>query len=1005
MLQLDSITKTYPSGDVTALRGVSLAFRPSEFVSVLGPSGCGKTTLLNIIGGLDRYSSGELYVRHVPTARFGDRDWDAYRNHSIGFVFQSYNLIPHQSVLANVELALTLSGVSKSERRRRAKEALEAVGLGDQLKKKPSQMSGGQMQRVAIARALVNDPDILLADEPTGALDSETSVQVMEILKKVAEKKLIIMVTHNPDLAERYSTRIIRLLDGEVLSDSDPYSPEEEAAETYRAEAEDDDGQPDDRQSNDDHVRGKKKRTSMSFFTALSLSLNNLMTKKARTFLTAFGGSIGIIGIALILSLSNGINRYIAKVQEDTLSAYPIQINAETVDLTSVMTAMISARDGADGDDWEDDGIIRSNPVTLELMQTVSTIDVQENNLGAFMDFIAERGGDFDGYASAVSYGYDIPLHLYSVSETGEDGLPRQINPSSLFSGMRGGSSGFSGSSGSSGGGPMGFYSVNVWEEMIDNPDLMAEQYDLVAGEWPDAWDELVLVVDEQNRINDLYLYSLGIKPKAEFDEIMKSVFAGEEIEVPDDSWSPDELIGHEFALMLPADLYQKDADGVWQYMGENESFMKLALGQSERLRIVGIIRPDPEAVATSLNGAVGYLPALSRHVMDRTEASEIYIEQAADPDTDLLSGLPYPTDEFNNDSISDEERAAAIRENLSSMTPPEKAAAYTLSATSLSDEDAAAMAADQLAAMPPEGVRALLSQAMTEESGMDADTVGAYLAGMTDEEAHAMAMQVVTEQVKQNYAAELEETLGAMTNDELAAALDQNLTVMTDADVVRLFHDYMPPVVSDRTYEDVMAEIGAVDRAHPDSIRIYSETFSGKDEIARLIREYNADAVEDGREEDVIHYTDYVALMMSSISTIIDVISYVLIAFVSISLVVSSIMIGIITYISVLERTKEIGILRAVGASKRDISRVFNAETLIVGFASGALGILVTLLLCIPANVIIRHLTDIGGLARLPASGGAALVVISMLLTMTAGLIPSHLAAKKDPVEALRNE
>ncbi|MBR4896124.1 MAG: ABC transporter, partial [Clostridia bacterium] len=527
------------------------------------------------------------------------------------------------------------------------------------------------------------DPDILLADEPTGALDSETSLQVMEILKKVAEKKLIIMVTHNPDLAERYSTRIIRLLDGRVISDTDPYSPEEEAAEVYGAAQED--GQPEEGEGTRANDRGKKKRTSMSFFTALSLSLNNLMTKKARTFLTAFGGSIGIIGIALILSLSNGINRYIAKVQEDTLSAYPLQINAQTVDLSSVLGAMMSARDGASAEDWEDDGLIHSNPITLELMETVSTIDVQENNLGRFMQFIDERGGDFDGYASAVSYGYDIPLNLYSVSETDEDGLPRQINPSSLFAGMRR----------SSGNGGMGFYAVDVWEEMIDNPSLMAEQYDLIAGKWPEEWNEVVLVVDEQNRINDLFLYALGIKPKSEFDEIMKAVMKGEEIEIPAESWTPDDLIGTEFALMLPCELCQKDEDGVWRDMSENEAFMKLALGQSERLTVAGIIRPDPEAVATSLNGAVGYLPALSRHIMERTEASEVYRALTADPDTDPFSGLPYPTEDFNHDTLTEEEKAAAIRDALSAMTQPEKAAAYTLSATSLSEEDAAAMAAD----------------------------------------------------------------------------------------------------------------------------------------------------------------------------------------------------------------------------------------------------------------------------------------------------------------------
>jgi putative ABC transport system permease protein len=995
VLKLDKITKIYPSGDVTALSEVSVSFRKNEFVSILGPSGCGKTTLLNIIGGLDRYTSGELRIRHVPTAEFTDRDWDTYRNHSIGFVFQSYNLIPHQSVLANVELALTLSGVSKAERRQRAKEALEAVGLGDQLKKRPSQMSGGQMQRVAIARALVNDPDILLADEPTGALDSETSVQVMEILRKVAEKKLIIMVTHNPELAERYSTRIIRLLDGQVLSDSNPYSPEEEDGETYGEEA-----GSDEMERNDEKVRGRKKRTSMSFFTALSLSLNNLMTKKARTFLTAFGGSIGIIGIALILSLSNGINAYIAKVQEDTLSAYPIRIDRETVDLSSMLTAMTQARESASDDgEWVDDGMIRSNTVTLDLLETMSNLEVQTNNLSRFMDYIDETGGDFDGRATAVSYGYDAPLTLYSVTETDEKGLPVRINPSSLFAGMRGGQ-------GQGGGSPMGggFYSLDVWEEMIDNPSLMAEQYELVAGKWPENWNELVLTVDKYNRINDIYLYSLGIKDSGEFREIMKAVFSGEEIEIKSDAFTPDELIGTEFALILPSDLWQEGEDG-WTDMSENESFMKLALETSERLSIVGIIRPSPDAVATSLNGAVGYLPALTRHIMEKTEASPAATAQKADPDNDIFLGLPFATDDFNEDSLTEEERAAAIRSALGKMNSADKAAAYTNSMTSLSDEDAAEMASSQLATMPAQALRPMLSQTLMEESGMDEATVGAYLDGMTDEEIASLAEQMVTAQVKARYAEDAAARLGAMTQDDLAAALDSTLEQMDDAAVAKVFADYMPPVVSDRTFEEALSEIGVVDRRNPGYIRIYSGTFAAKDGIADMIRDYNAERNAEGREEDVINYTDYVALMMSSISTIINVISYVLIAFVSISLVVSSIMIGIITYISVLERTKEIGILRAVGASKRDISRVFNAETLIVGFCSGALGILVTLLLCIPANMIIKHLTDIGGLAKLPAAGGVALVVISMLLTMLAGLIPSGLAARKDPVEALRNE
>ena len=990
VLQLDSVTKIYSSGDVTALKEVSISFRKSEFVSVLGPSGCGKTTLLNIIGGLDRYSSGELRIRHVPTARYSDRDWDTYRNHSVGFVFQSYNLIPHQSVLSNVELALTLSGVSRGERRQRAREALEAVGLGDQLRKRPSQMSGGQMQRVAIARALVNDPDILLADEPTGALDSETSVQVMEILKKVAEDRLVIMVTHNPELAERYSTRIIRLLDGAVISDTDPYSAEEENAETFGTE--------ENGEKAPIRSKGKKKRTSMSFFTALSLSLNNLMTKKARTFLTSFGGSIGIIGIALILALSHGINLYIARVQEDTLSAYPIRIEAETVDLTSVLTAMTQAREGAEGDgEWVDDGLIRSNTVTLDLLETMSTLGVQKNNLSRFMDYIEANGGDFGGNASAVSYGYDAPLHLYSLTETDKNDLPVRINPSSLFSGMNRQSQG----GGMAGG---GMYALRTWEEMIDNRELMEAQYDLVAGKWPSEWNELVLTVDEQNRINDIYLYALGIKDSEEWNEIMKAVFSGEEIEIKSESFTTDELLGRKFALILPADLWQEGEDG-WEYMGDNAAFMKLALENAETLSVVGIIRPDPEAVATSLNGAVGYLPSLTRHIMDKTDASPVCRAQKASPDTDVLVGLPFATDEYNADTLTEEERASAIRNALADMSTADRAAAYTNSMTALSDEDAAQMAAAQMEKMPAEALRPMLAQSLIEQSGMDEATVGAYLDGLGDEELRALAEQSAAAKIQADYAADAEARLGSMSQDDLSAALDAALAGMDDAAVSKVFADYLPAVVSERTVDDVLREIGAVDRQHPDYIRIYSETFDAKDGIADMIREYNAARAEEGREEDVINYTDYVALMMSSVSTIINVISYVLIAFVSISLVVSSVMIGIITYISVLERTKEIGILRAVGASKRDISRVFNAETLIVGFASGALGILVTLLLCIPANIIIEHLTDIGHLTRLPAVGGAALVLISMLLTMLAGLIPSGMAARKDPVEALRNE
>ena len=993
MLKLTDITKVYPSGNVTALSGVSIAFRKNEFVSILGPSGCGKTTLLNIIGGLDRYTSGELCVRHVPTAKFSDRDWDSYRNHSIGFVFQSYNLIPHQSVLANVELALTLSGVSKAERRRRAEEALTAVGLADQMKKKPSQMSGGQMQRVAIARALVNDPDILLADEPTGALDSETSVQIMEILRDVAKDKLVIMVTHNPDLAAEYSTRIIRVLDGRVTEDTNPYAPEEEDAEVYTAA---DTAEP----SADEKVRGKK-RTSMSFGTALGLSLNNLMTKKTRTFLTAFAGSIGIIGIALILSLSHGINLYIAKVQEDTLSAYPIQIDAATVDMTSLMTTMMAAREENESDEeTADDGSIHSNVMMYDLMDTMMSVEVQENNLSDFIDFAEENGGDFEGYASAVAYGYRLPMHIYSVDRKAEDGMPLQVNPSALFSGMSAGTEQNSGMS------SMMSSGLTIWQEMIDNPDLMQQQYDLVSGTWPQKWNEVVLVVDENYRINDVFLYALGFKDPDEFYELMRAAMKGEQFNAESESWTYDEIIGKEFALVLPTDTYQK-TDGVWESMADNTSFMQLAVENSDKLVITGILKPNPEAVATSISGAVGYLPALSEEILSRLDDAAVIREQMQNSDTDILLGLPFATEENDPANMTDAEKSAAIRAAFEDMAPADRAAAYTKTLSTLSDADAQAQAAEQLAVMPAEAVGQMLVTVMAQQAGAAADeaAVSAYLAKMSEEEKTGYAMQILTAQVKEKYAQTMQAQMASMTTAQLSDALSTVLSSMSDEQTAAAFAEYMPAVVSESTYEENLKTIGWVDRSAPAFMRIYAETFEAKDEIARIIAEYNAACTDEGREEDVINYTDYVALMMSSISTIIDVISYVLIAFVSISLVVSSIMIGIITYISVLERTKEIGILRAVGASKKDITRVFNAETLLVGFTSGAIGIGATLLICIPANMIIKHLTDISNLARLPAEGGIALVVISMALTMIAGLIPSKLAAKKDPVEALRNE
>lgn len=988
MLHLSNITKTYPSGDVTALRGVSIAFRPNEFVSILGPSGCGKTTLLNIIGGLDRYSSGELSVRGVPTTDFRDRDWDTYRNHSIGFVFQSYNLIPHQTVLSNVELALTLSGVSRAERRKRAVEALEAVGLGDQLRKKPSQMSGGQMQRVAIARALVNDPDILLADEPTGALDSETSVQIMEILRKIAEKKLIIMVTHNPELADKYSTRIIRLLDGRVLSDSDPYSLEDEEAERANVGEE-----------KTDTKKSGRGKTSMSFGTAVSLSMNNLMTKKGRTFLTAFAGSIGIIGIALILSLSNGIELYIDKVQEDTLSTYPISIQQSTVDMSSLMTSLVESREGTLKS--HEDGRVYSNVMMYDLMDTMMSADVRENNLSAFIEYLESEESGISEYASTIMYGYDVPLCIYSTDTS--DGITK-LNPSEMFENtLLGGMSQES----SSAGGITSLLStssaLSIWQEMIDNEDLMSEQYDVVAGSWPRSYDEVVLVVDRNNEVNDVYLYALGFKDNDELKEMMSAVASGETFDAESTSWSYDEILGREFALVLPSDCYRKSDDGTYEYMGDNETYMKVVIEDALKLKISGIVRPNPEAVAASLTGAVGYTSALTEYVLEKTAESDIIKAQLADSETDILTGLKF--DDGVTEVPTGEDSAPYIRDEIESMSVADKAAVYAKKASSLSDEDAAAQATEQLATMPAEAISAMVKTVMVEQSGMEESAVEAYMGTMSEEDIAGTALTIVTAQVKAAYAEQIEAELGSLSTDELAGRLDTLLENMSDADVAEDFAEYMPAWFSDSTYDENLELLGYGSKLSPTSVSIYAKTFEDKDMISEIISEYNRQCSEGGHEEDIINYTDYVALMMSSISTIINVISYVLIAFVSISLVVSSIMIGIITYISVLERTKEIGILRAIGASKRDISRVFNAETLIVGLTSGIIGIGVTLLLCIPANMIIKHLTDISNLARLPVAGGVALILISMALTTVAGLIPSNLAAKKDPVEALRSE
>lgn len=870
MLKLENIKKDYITGDtaVHALKGVSVEFRKSEFVSILGQSGCGKTTLLNIIGGLDRYTSGELYIGGRATSDFRDRDWDNYRNHSVGFIFQSYNLIPHQSVLSNVELALTLTGVPRAERRRRAAEALEKVGLADQLNKKPNEMSGGQMQRVAIARALVNDPEILLADEPTGALDSETSVQIMELLKEISKDRLVIMVTHNPELAKQYSTRIIRLLDGNITDDTMPYSGDEEEKTEKKS----------------------GKRPSMSFLTALSLSLNNLMTKKARTFLTAFAGSIGIIGIALILSLSNGVNAYIARVEEETLSSYPITIEQAGMDISQLVSDLMGKNEPS-GD--REDGKIYSNNVMTEMMSTMVN-GISANNLSELKKHI-EKTSAFSDNSSEIEYKYSTVMNIY-------DEKGKRVNPNTVFSTVfpEGQSSGSGNMQMSS-----SFSNTEVWTRLFENKEFLKKQYDVIAGRMPEKYNEIVLAVDKNNQISDYALYSLGLKDSAELEEMMKKAQAGEKIEpTAEVSYSYDDILGLKFKLLCNTDYFEKNADGTWDDKTEDSLYVSSRLSSAaEDITVVGIIRPADSSVANQTSGFVGYPESLMEHLINKVNDSEIVKAQKADPEKNVFTGRPFETDA---DNMTYEQLTAYI------ATLPEKEQAE---------------------------YHAYINQ-MTA-------------AGKTEEQ--------ITEQFK-------------------AAIKQKN---------------------NNSTYDGNLKLMGVSSLDEPSVINIYPKDFEAKEKISDLITEYNKGV----GDAEKITYTDYIGLMLSSVTTIINAISYILIAFISISLIVSSIMIGIITYISVLERTKEIGVLRAMGASKKDVSRVFNAETLIVGFAAGAIGILITLLLLIPINAVIAAVTDISGLAVLPFAGGSALVIISMLLTLISGLFPSRVAAKKDPVTALRSE
>ena len=1006
MLELRGIKKDYPVGGgvVHALKGIDLQFRKSEFVAILGQSGCGKTTMLNIIGGLDGYTDGDLIINGVSTKRFKDRDWDTYRNHSVGFVFQSYNLIPHQSVLRNVELALTLSGVSKSERRRRAAEALKAVGLGDQLKKKPNEMSGGQMQRVAIARALVNNPDIILADEPTGALDTETSVQIMDILKEVAKDRLVVMVTHNPELAETYASRIIRMLDGRLIGDSAPLSEEERAAADAEFE----------RLKKAKHKPPKK--PSMSFGTSFMLSLNNLFTKKGRTILTAFAGSIGIIGIALILALSTGINDYIDQVQQDTLSSYPITIEGESMDMSAMMTAMMGAQ--ADSEAEHEEGRVYSSVVMFEMMNSMVNAETSKNNLKLFKEYLDAGGGGISDLAT-IRYGYDFDFDIY-VKDA--DGVILKSDVIALMQQAMG--SVFGGDYSAFFNSSMGamYEGFDVWQELLagDNGELIGQQvldqYDLVHGIWPTAYDEVVLFIDANNEMSDMMLYALGLISAEEMDVSMNAMMKGEDVEVEQLSWSYEELCGTTFKAIMPAEYYRKDAaSGTYVDMSATQTGMEYLYSSSDvgtTLKIVGIARPNEEATSAMVTGAIGYTGALTEYAIAATAEMDIVKEQLADDKTDVFTALPFATGE--EVEPTDEEKKTAVTEHLSALSAAEKAAVYTALMSEPSDAYVEGVVAQQMAGMTRESIEEMIVQQYAAEMGVDAATIMGYISEMSDEELFGQVEKAAAEQVRAGYAEGVAKQLAALPQEQLAQALDTLLSA--DAAVLAymgmaplegwqysfLYDNYMPPTVSEATYEENLDALAYVDPAEPSTVSIYATTFADKDKIADLIAAYN-DTV---AEEDQIAYTDYVALLMSSITAIISGISYLLIAFVAISLVVSSIMIGIITLISVQERTKEIGILRAIGASKKDVSGMFNAETLIVGLCAGLVGIGVSLLLTIPINAILLHFTGLVGLrATLPWQGGVILVVISVLLTLFAGLIPSRSAAKKDPVVALRTE
>lgn len=998
MLKLVNITKDYVVGDIAvkALKGINIEFRSNEFVSILGPSGCGKTTLLNIIGGLDRYTSGDLVIEGRSTKEYKDADWDSYRNHSIGFVFQSYNLIPHQTVLQNVELALTLSGVTKEERKIRAKKALEDVGLGDQFSKKPSEMSGGQMQRVAIARALVNNPDIILADEPTGALDTETSIQVMEILKEISKNRLVIMVTHNPELAQKYSSRIINMLDGVITDDSLPLTDKETETEKVL---------------DDDRRKSKKNtnRPSMSFFTSFMLSLKNLVTKKGRTILTSFAGSIGIIGIALILSISHGMTAYINSVQESTLSVYPLSLESTTVDMTTLMEAFMNIKN--DSPSHETDAVYEKNAL-YNMVKAMNSVEESKNDLKAFKSYFENELTNSDTKLSeavnGVQYSYDLDLQVYTENIDGKiiySDYEKIINDLMVkYVGVD--MSSLSTLANLSPASSMNTMNTKLWQELLpgenDAPvnDLLLDQYDVVYGAWPNNYDEIVLVLDENNELDDIALYALGLVSSEDIDKLANAAVNGTKLDDNKDvkKWSYKDICSTEYKAILNADCYRYDeASGLYTDLRDTETGLKYLYDNAIPLKVTGIIRPNKDASVTMLSGSIGYTRDLTEYIVKLAENSDVIKTQLSSQNTDILTGLPFKE---TTGSLTDSEKENIFKSYITSLDTQNKAQAY-IDIKSVPDESFVDQQINSSVNSASRSEKeALLSQGIKGEMNVSDDELNNYLASMSDEDFNELYSKLVKEQIILQYKEQVKSQLGGMSTKQLADALDLSLNSYSTEQCAKYYDEIM--TFSDSSYEQNLKNMGYVDLTSPATINIYASTFENKDVITETIENYNK-SVEELKQ---IKYTDYLGIMMSSITTIINAITYVLIAFVAISLIVSSIMIGVITLISVQERTKEIGVLRAIGASKRDISGMFNAETVIIGLSSGLLGIAITYLLCIPLNLILHAITGIATLnAVLPLAGAVILVLISVCLTLISGIIPSRSAAKKDPVIALRSE